>query len=264
MAVDGRADQTRLEPARDTRTGTGAVLPQADDEPDAEIPAPPLPRARRNPRWIALGIIAICLGAIASFFLYSQVAESHRVVAVRHGISRGDTISADDLGQVSVGNTGGVRTVPSTQLAGLVGQVAAVDLVEGSLLPPDAITDVLPPSKGNGVIGIKVATGRAPSGFLAAGSPVRLVVLPADAAGVDAATGQTTSGRTGSPSDDANTGESTSAEITNVATISAAVISSQQSDDSVFLTVELSTDEAVEAASYAAQGRIVVVRESER
>ena len=106
--------------------------------------------------------------------------------------------------------------------------------------------------------------GRAPSGFLAAGSPVRLVVLPADAAGVDAATGQTTSGRTGTQSDDTSTEESSSAEITNVATISAAVINSQQSDDSVFLTVELSTDEAVEAASYAAQGRIVVVRESER
>ncbi|SDS73958.1 SAF domain-containing protein [Microlunatus soli] len=243
MAVDEQATRSRTPPR----------------EPD--IPATPQTRTRRNPRWIALGIIAICLGAIASFFLYSQVAESHRVVAVRHSISRGETIKADDLGQVSVGDTGGLVTVPATRIGSLVGKVAAVDLVEGSLLPPDAITDVLPPDKGNGVIGIKVATGRAPSGFLAAGSPVRLVILPVDAAGVDATSGQSTSAST---SGTAPPGDGSAAEITNVATISAAVINSDQAEDGVFLNLELATDEAVEAASYAAQGRVVVVRESER
>lgn len=243
MAVDEQATR-----ARTAQTGTPAR--------DLDIPTTPQTRARRNPRWIALGVVAICLGAIASFFLYTQVAESHRVIAVRHDIGRGETITAADLGQVSVGDTGGVATVPAAGIADLVGKVAAVDLTEGSLLPPHAITDVLPPDKGNGVIGIKVATGRAPSGFLAAGSPVRLVILPVDAAGPDATSGQST----GSSA----SGDSSAADITNVATISAAVINSNQTEDGVFLNLELATDEAVEAASYAAQGRVVVVRESER
>ena len=225
------------------------------------IPSPPQVRSRRNPRWIALGVIAICLGAIASFFLYSQVAESHQVIAVRHSVSRGEAITADDLGAVRVGNTGGLATVPASSMGTLVGKVAAFDLVQGSLLPVGAVTDVLPPGKGNSVIGIKVATGRAPGGFLASGSPVRLVVLPVDAAGVDAGAGGATGAGAGGA---ATTTGGSAAEVTQVATINAVVVTSSQADDGVFVNLELGSDEAVDAASYAAQDRVVIVRESER
>jgi hypothetical protein len=226
----------------------------------AEIAPAPRIRTRRNPKWIALGVVAICLGAIASFFLYSQVAESHQVVVVRHTVSRGATIRSGDLGVVTVGSTAGVRTVPAAAIDGLIGQIAAVDLIEGSLLVPGAVTREVPPAHGNDIVGIRVPTGRAPGGFLPPGSPVRLVVLPADAGRTDVTGGGSV--------DDAGTGESprtpSDDELTNVATISAVVVDSTALEDGLLINVELDSGQAVDAASYAAQDRVVVIRESER
>jgi hypothetical protein len=218
-----------------------------------DIPTAPRIRSRRNPRWIALGVIAVCLGALASFFLYSQLAESHQVVAVRHTISRGSSIGSDDLGAITVSDTGGVRTVPAAELTSLIGRVAAYDLVAGSLLPPDAVTDRFPPDHGRSVVGIRVDSGRAPTGFLTPGSPIRLVVLPADAAGGDAGGSIDTAG-----------GQSTEGGAAGTRTIGATVVGSQELDDGVFLNVELDSDQAVDAASYSALGRVAVIRESER
>jgi hypothetical protein len=203
--------------------------------------------------------VAICLGAIASFFLYSRVAESHQVVVVRHALERGSTIRSEDLGVATVGDTAGISTVAASAIDELVGQTAAIDLVEGSLLPPSAVTQVLPPGHGKDIIGIRLPTGRAPSGFLAAGSPVRLVVLPTDPGppGSQGATADGTDVATGATADPAD-------EVTNVATISAVVVNASPLDDGVLVNVELDAGQAVDAASYAAQGRVVMIRESER
>ncbi|QDP94719.1 hypothetical protein FOE78_01225 [Microlunatus elymi] len=239
MAIDERMPDTSTVPA---------AVPQ--------LPVGPRVRTRRNPRWIALGIVAICLGALASFFLYSQLSESHQVVAIRHTVTRGTTIGADDLAVVSVGDIGGAQAVPADRLPSLVGQVAAYDLVAGSLLPADATTDNLPPAKSKSVVGIRVAIGRAPSGFLTPGSPIRLVVLPASAAGAgsadsDAAAPPVATAQPASGSD-------------QLPTITAAVVSSERLDDGIYLNIELDARQAIDAAAYAAEDRVVVIRESER
>jgi len=237
--------------------------------PRASAEAPPVPsavrlRSRRNPRWVALGIVAICLGAIASFFLYSQLSVSHQVVAMRETVHRGSTITATDLGEVRVGSTGGIATVPATELDSLVGKVAAYDLVQGSLLPADAVTGSLPPDHGKAIIGIRVDTGRAPTGFLTPGSPVRLVVLPPDAASGSVSDGaQSNTGGTGGSTGAQDGPSPGTKEVTNVATMTAVVINSAQLDGGVFLDVELDARQAVDAASFAAQDRVVVVRDSE-
>jgi hypothetical protein len=233
----------------------------------APVPSAVQIRSRRNPRWVALGVVAVCLGAIASFFLYSQLSESHQVVAMRHTVHRGTAITAQDVGLVRVGDTGGIATVPAGDLDRLVGKVAAFDLVQGSLLPVNAVSNSLPPAHGKSIIGIRADSGRAPEGFLSPGSPVHLVVLPADPGQADGS--GTASGDAGEPggsggSTGAPSGGNGAQEVTSVASIPAVVMSSDQLDDGVFLDLELDSDLAAEAASFAAQGRIVVVRDSER
>jgi hypothetical protein len=245
--------------------------PSTSAEPSPPVPSAVQLRSRRNPRWVALGIVAICLGAIASFFLYSQLSESHQVVAMRETVHRGSTIMAADLGEVRVGDTGGIATVPAALRDSLIGKVAAYDLVQGSLLPANAVTGSLPPDQGKAIIGIRVDTGRAPSGFLTSGSPVRLVVLPPDAASGDGSGSGSdgTQSEDGAPAGSAgstpaqNGAGSRTKEVTNVATMTAVVINSTQLDDGVFLDVELDAAQAVDAASFAAQNRVVVVRDSE-
>lgn len=265
-ATPGKGLQSRM-------TVEEQVRQRASGESPAPVPAPVRIRSRRNPRWVALGVVAVCLGAIASFFLYSQISESHQVVAMRRTVHRGAMITAGDLGQVRVGDTGGIRTVPASDLDSLLGKVAAFDLVQGSLVPVNAVTGDLPPDHGKAIIGIRVDVGRAPSGFLTTGSPVRLVVLPVDAVSgagsggmpADGTTGQDPGGApTGGSEGSPDAGSGRAQNVTAGTTMTAVVVNSAQLDDGVFLNLELDSSQAADAASFAAQDRVVVVRESER
>lgn len=259
------------------RQPTGTDVEDDVDRPlQVDIPAAPQIRSRRNPKWIALGVIAICLGAIGSFFLYSQLSESHQVIAIRDTVHRGSTITQDDLAPVRVGNIDQVSAVPADRLPHLVGKVAAFDLVPGALLPPNAVTDELPPAADAAIVGVRLPTGRAPSGFLAPGSPIRMVVLPdPEAAGTvnsgtdsnEPGTNETGSDQTGieegdggegSP-DDAGADASVSTRV-----IDGTVVNTVKLDNGVLINVQVHAGQAVGAASYAAQDRIAVIRDSER
>ena len=60
-------------------------------------PEPPRPPGRRNPKWIALGVIAICLGGLLSYVIYARVATESAVVAMAATVYRGEVIEAADL-----------------------------------------------------------------------------------------------------------------------------------------------------------------------
>jgi hypothetical protein len=54
--------------------------------PTESTPPPPRLPGRRNPRWIALGVAAICLGGLLSYVLYSRVASETAVLAATRTI----------------------------------------------------------------------------------------------------------------------------------------------------------------------------------
>ncbi|QLQ14405.1 MAG: flagellar biosynthesis protein FlgA [Micropruina sp.] len=136
-------------------------------------------RARRNVRWIVAGVIAVCLGALGSAYLYVSVAQAHSVVRVNRTIYRGETVTATDLGSVSLGSAVGIETVPVESAADLVGKTALIDLPGGSLIVPGAVGDaVVAPNAAR--VGLRLAAGRLPVSALPAGTPVLLVPLAKD------------------------------------------------------------------------------------
>ncbi|MBM7798881.1 hypothetical protein JOE57_001802 [Microlunatus panaciterrae] len=205
------------------------------------VPAAPPVRFRRSPKWIAVGIIALCLGGLASLFVYHDVSQAQTVVVVARTVHRGAVIRAGDLTTATVGNTPGVRTVSADQLSVLVGQHATVDLMAGSLLSAGAVGSVTVPAANHSVIGIRLVSGRAPVGHLPSSGPVRLVALPPGGA-------------------DPSFRDS----YTNMI-IKAKVIDTTDGPDglSIVLNVELPEGQASAAALLAAQERLVVVRDSE-
>jgi hypothetical protein len=237
----------------------------------------PQARVRRNPRWIVLGILAICLGGLGSVFLYSQVTDAHQVVAMTKTVHRGEKVTGGDLTTVRVGETGRVHTVAAKKLSAMIGQVASYDLVQGSLLSPAAVGAEEPPAAGHDVVGIKVSDGRAPNKYLEPNTPVRLVVLPDSgspgpttgaagpangaASGNGPAEQKKTSGNA-SKSADSTTSEPAGGSG-SLPVISAKVLDMSQIDGGLLLNVELDAKQAVHAASYAAQDRVAVVRSSE-
>ena len=228
------------------RPGRRLALPRLQPkEPPAETPSTPEPPrlpARRNPKWVALGIIAICLGGLLSYVIYARVATESTVVAMASTVYRGEVIEAGDLTSITLSGDPTVPTVPADRAASLVGQRAAYDLVAGSLAAPTSITPDALPAAERAVVGMKLAGGRAPADFLLPGAPVRLVALPA----ADAQPNET----------DPYAGK----------TFVARAVSSRPGPDagSLFVDVDVPTDQAPVVALLAAQERLSIVRDAGR
>ena len=89
---------------------------------------------RRNPKWIALGIVALCLGGLLSYVIYARVATETTVVAMASTVYRGEVIEQDDLTTITLRAGSIAQAVPASDLDTMIGKRAAVDLVEGSVV----------------------------------------------------------------------------------------------------------------------------------
>jgi hypothetical protein len=215
-------------------------LPGADGVPP--IPAPPRLPGRRNPRWIALGVVAICLGGLLAYAVYARVSTETRVVAVSSTVYRGEVVEASDLTTVVLHGTPPGPTVAATDEAGIVGQRAVFDLPAGALLAPGSVAASTVPGGGRSVVGLRLATGRAPATLLVPSAPVRIVALPAPSNGTgagDALVGKTYAGRV--------VGTTPGADGT-----------------STDVDVEVDAGQAPTIASLGAQDRIALVRDAGR
>ena len=79
-------------------------------------PEPPRLPGRRNPKWIALGVLAICLGGLLSYVIYSRVATEIAVVAIAQTVYRGETIEAGDLSTITLNGGSVARAIPAVEL----------------------------------------------------------------------------------------------------------------------------------------------------
>ena len=228
------------------RTGRRLMRPRLPArEPAADAPATPEPPrlpTRRNPKWIALGVVAICLGGLLSYVIYARVATESAVVAMAATVYRGEVIEAGDLTSITLSGDPSVPTIPADQAGSLVGRRAAYDLVDGSLVAPSAVTSAALPAAQRAVVGLSLAGGRAPADFLVPGAPIRLVALPP----ADAQPGVA----------DPYAGK----------TFAARAVSSQPGPDagSLFVDVDVPAAQAPTIALLAAQDRLSVVRDAGR
>lgn len=223
-----------------------ARRPAAEPPEDASAAPPPpdLPRlpGRRNPRWIALGVLALCLGALLSAVVYARLASETTVVALAATVYRGEAIERDDLTTVRLRGGTLPDTVAAERLESLVGQRAVFDLPVGSVVPAAAVAPVAVPAQGRAAVALRLVTGRAPEGLLPPGSPVRLVALPAAATQTGAA--------------DALAGKTYRARVVEqVPGVDGA---------SIVLTVDVDQRQAPTVALLGAQERMTVVRDAGR
>jgi hypothetical protein len=228
--------------SRTTRTSEKtrkSKAPSAAESP--VIPQPPRIPGRRNPKWIALGIVALCLGGLLSYMIYSRVASETAVVAAAHTVYRGETIEQGDLTTIMLRGGSLPQTVPAARLADLVGKQAAYDLVEGSVIGSTAVVDQAIPADGRAIVGLKLAPGRAPTNLLLPSSLVRLIALPA--------------------ATDSSTGDKLEGSI-----FIGRVIDQAPGADgtSILVNVDVEAGAAPTIAMLAAQDRIAIVRDAGR
>jgi hypothetical protein len=204
-------------------------------------PQPPRMPGRRNPKWIALGIVALCLGGLLSYMIYARVASEIAVVAAVHTVYRGEAIEQGDLTTITLRGGSLPQTVPGTRLGDLVGKRAAFDLIEGSVVPSTAVVEQAIPAEGRAIVGVKLALGRAPSSLLLPSSLVRLIALPTAA------------------------DSSTSDKLAGSIFIGRVIDQSPGADGtSVLINVDVEAGAAPTVAMLAAQDRIAIVRDADR
>jgi SAF domain len=201
-------------------------------------PEPPRVPGRRNPKWIALGVVALCLGGLLSYVIYARLATETTVVSVAQTVYRGEIIEASDLTTITLQGTTIPQAVPARDLTTVVGRRAAADLVAGSVLVASSVTDETIPAAGRAVVGLKLSAGRTPTSLLLPSSAVRLVALPPEN-GTDKLTGDTFTAR---------------------------VIDQREGADgtSILINVDVAADQAATIAQLAAQDRVALVRDAGR
>jgi len=196
---------------------------------------------RRNPKWIALGIVALCLGGLLSYMIYARVATESTVVAAAHTVYRGETIEQTDLATINIREGSLPHAIPASQLHDLVGQRAAFDLVEGSAIVSTAVTAAAVPVEGRAIVGLKLAPGRAPGSLLLPSARVRLIAMPAAA------------------------DSSTSDKLTGSIFVGSVIDQTPAADGtSILVNVDVDAAAAPTIAMLAAQDRITVVRDAGR
>lgn len=136
-------------------------------------------RSRRNLRWIAVGLLAICLGGLGAALLYSNLSNSQEVLLVKNTIFRDQVITADDLAVTAVVPAAGLEVIPAAMLDEVVGSTAQYDLVAGGLLSARHFGEprVTP---GMARVGLRLNAGRVPTATIPSGTPVLLVALASE------------------------------------------------------------------------------------
>lgn len=137
----------------------------------------PSVRLRRSPAWLALGLVAVCLGGLLSAFVYLNAVASHPVLRVNGTIHRGEIIAAQDLSVVQVGSGLDLRTIADHRADEVIGQAAVSDIPAGSLLLEGSWGVAAQPA-GMSRVGVRLSPGRFPAGDLRPGTPMLVVALP--------------------------------------------------------------------------------------
>lgn len=199
-------------------------------------------RVRRQPKWIAAGVLAMCLGGLGSALLYTEASRSSDVIVVTRNVARGEVVQEADLRVARVGNLTGVSSVTASQINTLFGKRALVDLTENALLPAGGIGDPVL-ADGGAQLGLKLAPGRVPNADLAQGAVVQLVPLE----------------------DPRVASSDTSSGVPAAASIPATVLTPPTTGPdgvAILLDVQVDSDVAATVAALAAADRIALVKEA--
>jgi len=149
---------------------------------------PPGGPVRRRWGRIGVGVAAAIVGAWVFAALYLSAGDRHEVVALSHDVERLEVIDRSDLRVVWISSDTDVSTIDASQLDNIVGRVANIDLVAGSLL----VSDQLVPegrqllAADEAVVGVLLGPGDSPTRTLRRGTPVLVVIRPASGTQGDA------------------------------------------------------------------------------
>ncbi len=123
-------------------------------------------RSRVRTQWLALGAALVVLASVLVGWALTQAADRVQVVQIAQSVQAGDVIAAADLTVADVAFDGQVQgLVPVASLDALVGRVATIDLLPGTLMQVGMWSDAPQLASGEEAVGALLAPGRYPVGL---------------------------------------------------------------------------------------------------
>ncbi len=119
--------------------------------------------AKRSAPMAIVGVAAVVVGAIIALVLYSGLDRRQTVLAVGRSVPAGGVITAEDLYQVKVAPAKGITPMPVSRAGEVVGQTAAVGLVQGTLVVKEQLGSPSTLQAGQAVVGLALKPGQAPA-----------------------------------------------------------------------------------------------------
>ncbi len=132
---------------------------------------------------VAVGVLVTVGFALAAVLWHLSAAQKVPVLALASDVGRGEVIEAEDLRVAHVASDDQVSLLAPSQSGEVVGRVAVVDLVAGTLVGPSLVAAVPAVEPGDGVVGLSLEGGQVPSGRLSPGDIVHVVAAGGDSAG---------------------------------------------------------------------------------
>lgn len=147
------------------------TAPQRSRSVGHELPRVP----RRYGQWAGAVLFVVMAVLLAGWF-WQQKSDRQEVLVVARPVPAGAVLTTEDLGIVEVA---GVRAaISSSDTESVIGNTAAVGLVEGQILTRDMVTADPLPGPGERVVGLQLDATRAPTGIGPGDAVVVLAVPP--------------------------------------------------------------------------------------
>ncbi len=194
---------------------------------------------QRNVPWMVLGVILVIGGALVFAAVASSLAGRQSVLAVARAVPAGQVVGDADLIEVGMASDGGLRAIASADRDTVVGQSAALDLIEGTLVTRDHLGAGSGPGEGKAVIGLALQPGQVPSSELAPGDRVDVLDTGEDSASGDGPGPRVLAGARVSEVERVETGSSTGDVVVSLVVddVQAPDIAAAHADDRVTLVL---------------------------
>ncbi len=140
---------------------------------------------RRNRSRIGIGVLVIVLSVLGVVALVGRGAERQSVLVLTGDVPAGMVIEATDLDSIELPLDTGLATLTTAEASNVVGQVAAVSLVRGTLLTDAHLAAEARVPEGMALLGAVLDPGQYPVGLREGDSVLLVETSPSGTAGID-------------------------------------------------------------------------------
>jgi hypothetical protein len=122
----------------------------------------------------SLVLVTFCVAIFTSMYLHAgnRVA----VLALAHNVPQGHAITRKDLIAVRISLSAELSPIPAEDVGGIVGRMAVVPLLRGTLLSPSELTVRGGPAPGEAIVGVATKVGQLPAGGVGDGDTVDVIL----------------------------------------------------------------------------------------